>query len=290
MKTNVRHLQLWLLYFLFLTVFFLIPPLNAAPVLEFEFEDDPPPIRAPSGTRTGSRPEPPEETWTEPHTGMAFVWVPGGCFQMGDTFGDGNSDEKPVHKVCLDGFWLGRYEVTQAEYRKVTRENPSRFKGDRRPVENVSWDDAKKFISGLNRQTGETFALPSEAQWEYAARSGGKPEKYAGGNEVDQVAWYGKNSGRTTRPAGTKLPNALGLYDMSGNVWEWCEDVYDEKAYGKHSLNNPVITSGSSYRVLRGGSWDFSPWIVRAAGRSGFWAFNRFSYVGFRLCRPRVRQ
>ncbi len=229
--------------------------------------------------------------FVEPVTGMEFVWVPGGCYQMGDTFGDGEDNEKPVHEVCIDGFWMGKYEVTQAQYRTVTGQNPSEFKGDRNPVEQVSWDDAKSFISKLNRQTGKTFALPTEAQWEYAARSGGKKEKYAGGGNVDQVAWYKGNSGGKTHQVGTKIPNGLGIYDMSGNVYEWCEDVYDQGGYNKHSKNNPLITSGSSYRVIRGGSWGNYPRNVRAAGRSRYSADFRLSfmgfrgsYVGFRLC------
>ncbi len=233
----------------------------------------------------------PGQIWTEPVTGMQFVWVPKGCFQMGSNSSDADPDEKPVHKVCVDGFWMGKYEVTQGQYKKIMGSNPSRFEsGDDYPVEKVSWNDAKKFISKLNQQSGKTFKLPAEAQWEYAAKSGGKDQKYSGGNDIDRFAWYYSNSQSKTHRVGTKAPNGLGLYDMSGNVWEWCEDVYDKNAYSRHSLNNPLITSGGSSRVGRGGSWYYYPRYVRAANRIRDSAVNRDSYVGFRLCFSQVRQ
>ncbi|MCD4678717.1 MAG: SUMF1/EgtB/PvdO family nonheme iron enzyme [Desulfobacula sp.] len=227
--------------------------------------------------------EPHKKTWTDPATGMEFVWVPKGCYQMGSNSGD--SDEKPVHVVCLDGFWIGRYEVTQGQYKKIMGRNPSSFRGDARPVEKVSWNDAKKFISRLNQKSDSRFILPFEAQWEYAARSGGKNQKYSGGSDVGRFAWYDSNSGGKTHNVGTKSPNGLGIYDMSGNVWEWCEDVYDKKAYFKHSRNNPVVTSGGSRRVDRGGSWFNSSGGVRCADRSGSRPSSTYDYLGFRLVR-----
>jgi formylglycine-generating enzyme required for sulfatase activity len=257
--------------------------LMARPVLEFEFPDDNRPRQ--------SFGQSPGQMWTEPITGMEFVWVPAGCFQMGSNSSEADSDEKPVHKVCLDGFWIGKYEVTQGQYKKIMGNYPSDLKsGDNYPVENVSWNDAKKFISKLNQQSGKTFFLPTEAQWEYAARSGGKDQKYSGGNDVDKGAWYGSNSGMETHAVGTKAPNGLGIYDMSGNVWEWCEDVYDKKAYSKHEGNNPLITSGSSKRVVRGGSWHDNPRYVRSAYRDRNFADNRNDNLGFRLCLSQVRQ
>ena len=236
------------------------------------------------------------QSWKEPMTGMEFVWVPKGCYQMGDTFGEGESDEKPVHEVCLDGFWMGKYEVTQAEYRKVTGKDPSEFNGDRRPVERVSWEDAKAFISKLNRRTGQTFSLPTEAQWEYAAREGGKKVRFGTGKNTigpDEANFnasskYKQGYSRSgeyrkkTVNVGNFLSNRLGLYDMSGNVWEWCEDVYD-KGYKRHSKNNPVITSGGSERVLRGGSWYSSPGSLRAAYRRRCIPSFRYGRGGFRL-------
>lgn len=231
----------------------------------------------------------PGQNWTDPVTGMEFVWVPEGCFQMGSSSGE--ADEKPVHEVCVDGFWIGKYEVTQAQWQKIIGSNPSKFKsGEDFPVEQVSWNDAKNFISKLKQQSGNTFSLPTEAQWEYEARSGGREEKYADGNDVDKFAWYRSNNGSKTHKVGTKAPNGLGIYDMSGNVWEWCEDVYDKNAYSKHERNNPLVTSGSISRVRRGGSWDVDPRFVRAANRGRSSADHRRSRLGFRLCLSRVRQ
>jgi formylglycine-generating enzyme required for sulfatase activity len=229
------------------------------------------------------------DVWKDPVSGMEFVFVPPGCYQMGSN--SGGEDEKPVHEVCLDGFWMGKYEVTQAQWQKVMGSNPSKFQsGEDFPVEQVSWNNAKKFILKINQHSGNTFKLPTEAQWEYAARSGGKGHTYAGGNDIDRVAWYSSNSGGKTHRVGTKVPNDLGIYDMSGNVWEWCEDVSDENAYSKHSRNNPVITSGGSSRVIRGGSWSDFPGYVRAANRNRVTAVNRFNDLGFRLCLSQVRQ
>jgi len=229
------------------------------------------------------------DTWVDPVTGMEFVFVPGGCFQMGSDSGE--ADEKPVHEVCVDGFWMGRYEVTQGQWKKIMGSNPSRVQsGDNFPVEQVSWNDAKNYISKLTGRSGSNFSLPTEAQWEYAARSGGRDQIYAGGNTIDTVAWYASNSGGKTHQVGTKSSNGLGIYDMSGNVWEWCEDSYDNNAYSKHSRNNPLVTSGSYSRVNRGGSWLNAPVYVRAANRDRDAADNRISNLGFRLCLSRLRQ
>jgi formylglycine-generating enzyme required for sulfatase activity len=211
--------------------------------------------------------------WKDPTTGMEFVWVEGGTYQMGcgSWAGDCKPNELPEHEVTVSGFWIGKYVVTQDQYQKVMGSNPSGFqKGGDYPVESLSWQDAKAFILKLNSKSGNTFRLPTEAEWEYAARSGGKSEKYAGGNDVDAVAWYVLNSGRSTHPVGTKAPNGLGIYDMSGNVWQWCEDVYDEDAYKKHQRNNPVSTTGGSFKVMRGGSWSRDSSWVRCTFR-GQW-------------------
>jgi formylglycine-generating enzyme required for sulfatase activity len=152
--------------------------------------------------------------------------------------------------------------------------NPSHFKsGDDFPVENVSWNDAHQFIGQVNEQTGQRFGLPTEAQWEYSARSGGRVEKYAGGNDVKRVAWYGSNSDGKTHRMCTKAPNGLGIYDMSGNVWEWCEDVYDKNAYSKHARKNPVVSSGDSARLNRVRAGSTTPgacvqWNVAEARRA----------------------
>jgi formylglycine-generating enzyme required for sulfatase activity len=224
------------------------------------------------------------KTFTDPTTGMDFVLVPGGCYQMGSN--SGASDEKPVHEVCVDDFYIGKYEVTQGQYQAITGSNPSRFKGSDRPVEKVSWNDAQDFIRKLNPRSDKTYRLPTEAEWEYAARSGGKREKYAGGDNVDAVAWYGSNSGGQTHPVGRKAPNSLGLYDMSGNVWEWCQDWYDRGYYGKSPKDNPQGPSGGSNRIARGGSWGYDPWYVRSALRFRFEPGFRGSLLGFRLALP----
>jgi formylglycine-generating enzyme required for sulfatase activity/class 3 adenylate cyclase len=225
--------------------------------------------------------------WVELTTGMEFVLVEGGCFQMGNTLGDGDNDEEPVHEVCVDSFGMSRYEVTQGQWQKIMGNNPSRFtKGNNYPVEKVSWDDTQAFICKLNSHTGRSFRLPTEAEWEYAARSGGKKEKYAGGSDVDRLGWYDGNSGGSTHPVGTKEPNDLGLYDMSGNVWEWSSDWYGENYYQQSPRNNPQGPSSGSFRVIRDGCWNGSPWLARSANRDRFRPGYRLDNLGFRLVLP----
>ena len=207
------------------------------------------------------------EIWKEPVTGMEFVWVPGGCYEMGcgNWTSDCARDEKPVHEVCVDGFWMGKTEVTQEQWKQVMGENPSEFKkGDNYPVENAIWAEMEKFtmkLSSLNKGAYK-FRFPTEAEWEYACRSGGKPEKFAGGSDLDQVTWYLGNSNRSTHAVATKEPNSLGLFDMNGNVHEWCADLYRGWAYRKHKRNNPLFREeggelgGSIQQVYRGGSWN----------------------------------
>jgi formylglycine-generating enzyme required for sulfatase activity len=227
--------------------------------------------------------------YTDPETGMEFVLVKGGCYQMGDTFGDGESDEKPVHEVCVDDFHIGKYEVTQGQWKNVRGNNPSHFGscGDNCPVETVSWNDTQEFIRILNQRTGKTYRLLTEAEWEYAARSGGKREKYSGGDDLDSVAWYGSNSGRQTHPVGRKQPNGLGIYDMTGNVWEWVEDIYSGSAYSSHGRNNPIYIGSGAYRVDRGGSWFSGPEGVRAANRNYDDPGNRRNNLGVRLAKTK---
>lgn len=227
------------------------------------------------------------EGFTDLTTGMEFVLVKGGCFSMGSN--DGGSDERPVHEVCVDDFYLGKFEVTQGQWQKVTGSNPSSFKkDDDYPVESVSWDDTQLYLRQLNQKSSsKSFRLPTEAEWEYAARSGGQQEKYAGGDNVDAVAWYDKNSGRSTHPVGQKQANGLGLYDVSGNVWEWTGDKYDSDYYGQSPKQNPTGTSVSFFgRVYRGGSWNNEPGGVRSAVRSHDAPTTRYATLGFRLAFP----
>ena len=198
--------------------------------------------------------------------------------------GDCNDIEKPTHKVTVSDFCMGKYEVTQEEWESVMGSNPSKFKsGHNYPVEQVSWDDAQSYIRKLNSKTGKNYRLPTEAEWEYAARGGGQSKgyKYSGSNILDNVAWHSGNSGSHTNPVGKKSPNELGIYDMSGNVWEWVSDWYG--SYSAASQNDPGGASSGSYRVLRGGSWNASAQGCRVAYRSGNTPSLRNNSLGFRL-------
>ena len=202
--------------------------------------------------------------------GVAFTMkrVEGGSFQMGNASDDAYKDEKPVHKVMVSAFYLGETEVTQALWEAIMGDNPSRFKGGKRPVENVSWNDCNEFILKLNEITGHQFRLPTEAEWEYAARGGKKGHgyKYAGKNTIKSIAWYIENSDNKTHAVKGKSPNELGLYDMSGNVWEWCSDWYDK--YSSESQTNPQGSYSGIYPVLRGGCWNSNDWYCRVSNRS----------------------
>ncbi|MCJ7681374.1 MAG: formylglycine-generating enzyme family protein [Candidatus Aminicenantes bacterium] len=181
---------------------------------------------------------------------MEFVWVPAGEFQMGPNSNEAYNAEEPVHRVALDGFWMGKYEVTQGLWKQLMSKNPALFKSrDNYPVEKVSWDDTQEFISRLNSRTGQRFRLPTEAEWEYACRAGMTRDRY--GNLYD-IAWYDGNSGNKIHPIGQKKANALGLYDMLGNVFEWCQNWYG--SYSSGDVRNPSGPSSGSFRVLRGGS------------------------------------
>ena len=206
--------------------------------------------------------------------GVKFTMVPveGGTFTMGATSeqgSDAEDDEKPAHQVTLSDYYIGQTEVTQALWKAVMGGNPSFSKGDNLPVESVSWDDCQEFIQKLNQLTGKQFRLPTEAEWEYAARGGRKSRgyKYAGGNNIDSVAWYCDNSGNKTHPVATKQANELGVYDMSGNVWEWCSDWYGYHYYQSSSQSDPQGPSSGLFRVVRGGSYCLNARNCRVSGR-----------------------
>jgi formylglycine-generating enzyme required for sulfatase activity len=212
-------------------------------------------------------------------------YIRGGTFQMGSN--DGESDEKPVHSVSVSSFSMSKYEVTQKQWTDIMGTNPSHFKGcDNCPVENVSWNDIQGFIRKLNGQTGKNYRLPTEAKWEYAAR-GGQNYKYAGSDNIGSVVWYNSNSGGKTHPVGQKSANGYGLYDMSGNVWEWCQDTWHSD-YSGAPTNGRAWTSGgnSASRVLRGGSWNGDSGICRAVYRLSRTPSNRDFNFGFRLVLP----
>jgi formylglycine-generating enzyme required for sulfatase activity len=221
------------------------------------------------------------------HSSKLFEWVSPGSFQMGST--SGYVDERPVHRVEItQGFYIGKYEVTQAQWQAVMGSNPSKFKGNNRPVENVSWEDAQAFISKLNQLDREyTYRLPTEAEWEYAARGGQQSRgyKYAGSNNLGSVAWYDDNSGNQTHEVGSKAPNELGLYDMCGNVWEWCADWYDEDYYRSSPRQDPRGPSRGSLKVVRGGSWGSTSLHSRIALRIRGTPTYKTDGHGFRLLR-----
>ena len=201
----------------------------------------------------------------------SMVMVEGGSFTMGATSEQGSDAhdlEKPTHCVTLSDYYIGKYEVTQEEWQAVMGNNPAYTKGNKLPVTNVSWDDCQEFIKKFNILTGLKFSLPTEAQWEYAARGGNKSRgyKYSGSNSIESVAWYIGNSGSETHPVGQKVSNELGVYDMSGNVWEWCQDY--ESAYSRKEQINPKGAKNSCYRVLRGGGWNDYQYLCRVSCRN----------------------
>ena len=215
-----------------------------------------------------------------------MVRVEAGTFTMGATAEMKNpwNEEKPTHQVTLtNDYYMGKYEVTQALWKAVMGSNPSNFKGDNLPVEKVIWNDCQEFISKLNRITGKTFRLPTEAEWEYAARGGNKSRgyQYSGSNNLSDVAWYEDNSGNKTHAVGTKQPNELGIYDMTGNVLEWCQDRYGK--YSSTSQVNPTGANSGSDRVYRGGSWIGNAWFCRSSYRYGSSPDNRSYALGLRL-------
>ena len=227
------------------------------------------------------------ETFTVNGVAFKMVKVAGGTFQMGATSEQGSDaydDEYPVHSVTLSDYYIGQTQVTQELWEAVMGSNPSYFKDDnQRPVENVSWNYCQEFIEKLNRLTGKNFRLPTEAEWEYAARGGNKSKgyKYSGSNDADAVAWYYDNSGGKTHPVATKQANELGLYDMSGNLWEWCQDWDGD--YTSHSQSNPKGANTGFNRVLRGGSWEDNARGVRVSFRDDYTPGNRCYDCGLRF-------
>ncbi|MCI5145050.1 MAG: formylglycine-generating enzyme family protein [Candidatus Electrothrix sp. AR3] len=224
------------------------------------------------------------DTITDPTTGMKLVYIPKGCFQMGSPANekDRHDREGPVHEVCVDGFWMGKYEVTQGQWQKVMGDNPSYNKGNDYPVEQVSWDDTQKFFTQLNQKSAKEYRLPTEAEWEYACRANGKG-KYCGGDNLDALAWYWDNSGKNTHIVGGKQVNNFGLYDMSGNVWEWCADWYGD--YTASRQDNPQGLTAGTYRVVRGGSWTDRAGYCRSAFRGRNEPDGRLVDTGFRCVR-----
>jgi formylglycine-generating enzyme required for sulfatase activity len=222
--------------------------------------------------------------------GMKFVLIPAGEFTMGSPENEQNRfrDEGPQHKVKITKpFYMQTTEVTQAQWKAVMGSNPSYFKGDDLPVEQVSWDDAQEFIKKLSTKEGVKYRLPTEAEWEYAYRAGSTTKYCFGDDEskLGEYAWYGENSDSKTHPVGSKKPNAWGLYDMHGNVWEWCQDQYDGDYYRNSPAEDPQGPANGEDRVLRGGRWDGGSRYCRSASRFGSGSSIRGSAFGFRAAR-----
>ncbi len=227
-------------------------------------------------------------TFTVNGVSFEMIAVEGGTFTMGATSEQGSDaydDEKPAHQVTLSSYYIGKTEVTQELWQAVMGSNPSKFSGTNLPVEKVSWEDCQSFVIKLNELTGKNFRLPTEAEWEYAARGGNKSNgfKFSGGNNIAEVAWYSENGNKISHPVATKAPNELGIYDMSGNVWEWCSDWYSSSYYTSSSQTNPTGPNSGSYRVYRGGSWSGNDRYCRVSHRDSNYPSYRFNYLGLRL-------
>jgi formylglycine-generating enzyme required for sulfatase activity len=256
-------------------------------------------VTKPKDTPTKPKPEPSTPSVSTPFVAPQMVKVEGGTFQMGDNFDDieAAKDEKPVHSVTLSDYYIGKYEVSQAEWKAIMGKNPSNFKGDNLPVESVSWDDIQIFIQKLNEKTGKNYRLPTEAEWEFAARERGKKVRFGNGKDIidpSEINFDGSTSYKKsysvagvyrqkTVAVNSLTSNSLGLYHMSGNVWEWCSDWYDENYYKNSPSSNPKGAASGSNRVLRGGSWGDYAGLCRSANRDNYAPSGRGHILGFRL-------
>jgi formylglycine-generating enzyme required for sulfatase activity len=257
-----------------------------------------------------------DEVTRDKITGMELVAVPEGCYQMGNNFDDMYYMEIPVHEVCVRDFSISKFDVTRGSFKKFINDtgyrteaekgygcyindgrnwkkerlanwrSPGFSQNDDHPVVCVSWNDSVAYAQWLSIKSNRKYRLPTEAEWEYAARSGGRNEKFAGSDDIDAVAWYSANSGNTTHPVGLKSANGLGLYDMSGNVWQWTADWYGENYYRNSPRSNPLGPLTGSKRIFRGGSWFYDPRGARVSYRDFSVPEYCSSYLGFRVVSP----
>jgi len=256
-----------------------------APPTKLKLRSTPAPELSPPTTVT-QLPAGAPATYKDPYTGMEFVFVKGGCYQMGDLFGEFSSDIKVTpHDVCVPDFWIGKYEVTQGEWVKVMGDNPSHnIKcGKDCPVENITWEDTIAFMSRFRKNGEKLFRLPTEAEWEYACRSGGKKEKFCGGENPDERGWNSDASIKKTQPVGSRQPNGLEIYDMNGNVSEWCSDWYNQDYYRLSPKDNPKGPAQGENRVIRGSDGRSADLSSRAAFRSGAAPDSQIRTNGFRV-------
>jgi len=221
--------------------------------------------------------------------GIKFTYIPDGSFMMGSPKEEGDENERPQHKVYINGFWMSIYEITQKQYKSVMDTNPSVFKSENLPVEQVSWIDAMNFCFKLSKMTKENIDLPTEAQWEYACRAGTTSQYYWGDKPDNDYFWAGNNANNKTHEAGQKKPNAWGLYDMCGNVWEWCKDIFNDNYYSVSKDIDPKgptflveIEKSNDLHVLRGGGF-YRDYGLRSACRSYEYPVEKSDSVGFRI-------
>jgi formylglycine-generating enzyme required for sulfatase activity len=237
----------------------------------------------------------------DPATGMEFVFVKGGCYKMGNFGDDPNVKDAPAHTVCVNDFYIGKYEVTQGQWKAIMGDNPSGFpKGDNFPVESVSWNEAQKFLSKLSDKGGKAYRFPTEAEWEYAARSGGKDERFAGFNDESQAHLYSNfcdksciqdrwrddtsdDGHQNIAPVGSFKPNGLGIYDMSGNLWEWSSDWMDKDYYASSPKDNPKGPDQGELKVLRGGCWSLRKGAMKTYVRGWMTPDKNFNTFGLRV-------
>ena len=247
------------------------------------------------------------EPYTDSATGIEFNSIPGGCYLMGDSVGDGDPNERPVHEVCVADFAIGKTEITNAQYKKFNPEHNSgaaqgsSLQEDNQPVVNVTWEEAVAYAEWLSKKSGQNYRLPTEAEWEYAARAGSNQSRFWG-NNPDEACKYANVADMTAKkqwakwtsfacddgyavsaPVGSFLANSYGLFDVLGNAWEWCVDVYNSEAYTKLPKNNPVYNGSGEYRVMRGGGWSNGPLGVRSSHRVGLSPDFGHHALGFRL-------